>query len=481
MTKMKITFIIMAVSLSTHFALAKAEEPKMTKSDPNHLVKVILTAKNTNDRLAVKTPLSLSTSNPSQSSAIIKIDDSSTFQTIVGFGGAFTESAAYALSKLSPEKRNEAIKAYFDPKDGLGYTLCRTHINSCDFSLDNYAYDETAGDTELKHFDISRNKRLLIPLIKDAMAVAGTDFKLFSSPWSPPAWMKTNGEMNHGGKLKPEYRDAWALYFAKYIKAYKQEGINIWGLTIQNEPAATQSWDSCIWSAEEEGQFVRDHLGPTLEKHGLGDVKVMVWDHNRDIIFERVEPILSDPKTAKYVWGVGFHWYAPEKFENLDKVHRAFPDKKLVFTEGCQEGGVHLGSWALGERYAHDILGDLNNWTVGWTDWNMVLDETGGPNHVGNFCDAPIIANAKENKLYYQSSYYYLGHFSKYIRPGAVRIGCSMDNCPLEATAFKNLNGQIVVNVMNKMDSDTEFQLQLPKGSVRVLSPAHSIMTLLYY
>jgi glucosylceramidase len=312
------------------------------------------------------------------------------------------------------------------------------------------------------------------------MAVAGTDFKLFSSPWSPPAWMKTNGEMNHGGKLKPEYRDAWALYFAKYIKAYKQEGIDVWGLTIQNEPAATQSWDSCIWSAEEEGQFVRDHLGPTLEKHGLGNVKIMVWDHNKDIIFERVEPIFSDPKTAKYVWGAAFHWYSGDNFENLDKVHRAFPDKKLVFTEGCQEGGVHLGSWNLGERYAHDIIGDLNNWTVGWTDWNMVLNETGGPNHVGNLCDAPIIANAKENKLYYQSSYYYLGQFSKYIRPGAVRIGCSMNNCPLEATAFKNLNGQIVVNVMNKTDSDTEFYLQLPKGSVRVLSPAHSIMTLLY-
>jgi glucosylceramidase len=441
-------------------------------------VQIVLSAKDTQNRLTAQKPAVLTKSDIPESAATVTLDTSKTFQTIIGFGGAFTESAAYALSKVSPEKRAEALKAYFDPKDGLGYAICRTHINSCDFSLDNYAYDETAGDTKLEHFDISRDRKLLIPMIKDAMAVKGAQFTLFASPWSPPAWMKTNNDMNHGGQLKPEYRQAWALYYAKYIQAYKKEGIDIWGVSVQNEPAAVQSWDSCIWSAQEEGQFVRDHLGPALSKQGLEAVKIIVWDHNKDIMIERVTPILSDPQTAKYVWGVGFHWYSGDQFENLDKVHQMYPDKHLLFTEGCQEGGVHPGSWAIGERYAHDIIGDLNNWTVGWVDWNMVLDERGGPNHVGNFCDAPIIADGKENKLMYQSSYYYLGHFSKFIRPGAVRIGCTVKNSSLEVTAFKNTDGSIVVPVMNRTDQPVTFTVVLEGVGAAIQSPPHSCLTL---
>ena len=213
-------------------------------------VKVILTAKDTDDRLTEKEPIVFS--NVTDPGVTIAIDETKTYQTITGFGGSFTEAAAYTLSRMSPDKRTEAIKAYFDPKDGIGYTLCRTHINSCDFSLSNYAYTEVDGDTELKHFDISRDKRWLIPMIKDAMKVPGADFKLFSSPWSPPAWMKTNGRMNFGGQLKPQYRDTWARYYARYITEYAKQGIRIWGLTVQNEPAATQTWDSCIYSAQEE-------------------------------------------------------------------------------------------------------------------------------------------------------------------------------------------------------------------------------------
>ena len=479
----QITILFMLIINAVIFnysALALSTPPDKSLDIKGCPAQLFLTAKDTQNRLTPQEPVILVKSDNSKTDATIIIDQSKTFQTIIGFGGSFTEAAAYALSKMSPDKRTEAINAYFNPKDGLGYTLCRTHINSCDFSLGNYAYNEVEGDTELKHFDISRDKKLLIPLIKDAMAVPGADFKLVSSPWSPPAWMKTNGQMNHGGKLRPEYRDTWALYYAKYIKAYKKEGIDVWAITVQNEPAAVQVWDSCIWSAEEEGQFVRDHLGPTLHREGLEAIKILVWDHNKDIIFERVEPILSDPETAKYVWGVGFHWYSGDNFENLDKVHRAFPDKKLLFTEGCQEGGVHLGSWKLGERYAHDIIGDLNNWTVGWIDWNMVLNEQGGPNHVGNFCDAPIIANSKENKLYYQSSYYYLGHFSKFICPGAVRIGCAVNNTPLEATAFKNPDGRITVNCLNRTDRNISFTIKTFKGQARIMSPSHSLLTLSY-
>lgn len=446
----------------------------------NRPLRIVVTAKDTGERLTVRKPVPLSPDQPGPAAPAVILDDSRTYQTIVGFGGSFTEAAAFALTKVGQERRQEALRAYFDPVEGLGYNLCRTHINSCDFSLSNYSYCETDGDTELRHFDIAPDKRFLIPMIKAAMAVPNASFKLFASPWSPPGWMKTNGQMNHGGALKPEYRDTWALYYVKYIQAYRAEGIDIWGLTVQNEPAAVQVWDSCIWSAEAEGQFVRDHLGPTLEKHGLSDIKIMVWDHNKDIIFERVEPILSDPQTTRYVWGVGFHWYSGDNFENLDKVHRAFPDKHLLFTEGCQEGGPHIGSWAVGERYAHDIIGDLNNWTVGWVDWNMVLDENGGPNHVGNYCSAPIIADSKNKKLIYQSSYYYLGHFSKFIRPGAVRIGCAVQNSPLEATAFKNADGVIAAVIFNRTDETVPLRIVLPAGAAQQTVLPHSIMTVLY-
>jgi glucosylceramidase len=457
-----------------------AKIEKMPPDDASRSLRVILTARDTGDRLEETRRIPLVAGQPTGLVRVrITVDPDKTFQEIVGFGGAFTEAAAFTLSRISPDKRAEAIQAYFHPQKGIGYTLCRTHINSCDFSLENYSYDDVDGDFDLRHFDISRDRRWLMPLIKDAMLVPGACFRILASPWSPPAWMKTNGQMNHGGRLKPQCRRAWAMYFAKYIEAYAADGVPIWGVTVQNEPAAVQTWDSCIYSAEEERDFVRDHLGPTLEKRGLGDVKILVWDHNKDIIYERVEPILADPEAAKYVWGVGFHWYTGDHFDNLKKTHDAFPDKKLLFTEGCQEGGVHLGSWEVAERYGHDIIGDLNNWAVGWIDWNMVLDERGGPNHVDNLCDAPIIADTVRNRLYYQPSYYYLGHFSRYVHPQAVRVGCSTTVEDLEATAFLNADGKAVVIIMNRTDRAVEFDFVLKQMQASLSSPPHSIMSLI--
>lgn len=478
----KETVVVCIVCLVIIFSDGEAgTEKSVGNSDKTkNSLQYILTAKDSNDRLSAKKPVLLSADPVNISLPTITIDDSKTYQTIVGFGGSFTEASAYNLSRMSPDKRAEVLTAYFDPVKGIGYTLCRTHLNSADFSLGNYAYTEVDGDFELKHFSIDRDHKWLIPMIKDAMAVKGANFKIFSSPWSPPAWMKTNGQMNYGGKLKDDCRDVWARYYARYIKEYAKEGIAIWGLTVQNEPAATQTWDSCIYSAEEEGAFVRDYLGPTLEKEGLGHVKIIVWDHNKDIIYERAEPILSDPKTAKYVWGVGFHWYSGDEFENMAKVHNAFPTTNLLFTEGCQEGGVRLGAWDLGERYAHDIIGDLNNWTVGWVDWNMVLDERGGPNHVDNLCDAPVIADTTRNDLYYQNSYYYMGHFSKYIRPGAVKIACTVSHEPLETTAFKNPDNSIAIVILNRTDNPIEFNLGINGKTAVSSSPAHSIVTLIY-
>ena len=402
------------------------------------------------------------------------------YQKITGFGGAFTESAATVLGKLPAKAQEEVMNAYFDPRSGHGYTLCRSHINSCDFSLGNYALVPDSGDIGLKSFSLERDEESLIPMIKRANAVAGRAVELLGSPWSPPAWMKTTGAMNFGGKLKAEYRAAWAKYYCKYVREYEKAGIPIWGLSVQNEPAAVQPWDSCIYTAEEERDFVRDHLGPTLKAEGLSDKKLVVWDHNRDLLFERARVMLDDQGAAQYVWGVGFHWYVRDCFENVQAVHDAWPDKHLLLTEACQEGGPHHGSWMTGERYARSVIQDLNHWADGWIDWNMLLDFAGGPNHVGNLCSAPILANLSTGQIEYQSSYYYLGHFSRFIRPGATRVLTAKSTDDLEVTAAKNTDGTVAVVVMNRTENPIAFTLKDREMGAEMMSPRRSIMTIVY-
>jgi glucosylceramidase len=441
-------------------------------------VKVIQTAKNTGERFIEKgTPL-VTTGVPLHGTTILRINIGERYQTFMGFGGAFTEAAAYTLAQIPDEDRKRVIESYFNKDTGLGYTLGRTHIHSCDFALGNYTYVEE-NDAELKTFSIEREQKYVLPLIKDAMKEGNQELTLLSSPWSPPAWMKTNNEMNHGGKLKPEYFSAWAMYYAKYIKAMDAEGIPIWGVTVQNEPEATQVWDSCRYNAEEERDFVKNYLGPTLEQEGLQEKKIIIWDHNRDVAYERATTILSDSEASKYIWGTGIHWYVSEEFENLSKIHQEFPDKHLIFTEGCIEGGVQLGAWHTGERYARNIIGDLNNWLEGWIDWNLVLNEKGGPNHVGNYCDAPIIVDTKTGEIHYNSSYYYIGHFSKYIKPNAVRVGFELESETLMATAFRNVNGSLAVVIMNPCDLPESVTIDLEGEFTEVRLPEHSITTLL--
>lgn len=441
-------------------------------------IKVIQTAKNMPDRLKERAHQEKSAQAGKENIATIAINNKKEYQTIYGIGGAFTEAGGYVLSQLNKEKQKELIEAYFGEK-GLNYSLCRTHINSCDFALGNYAYCEEDGDYELKSFTIDRDKKYLIPFIKSALETSQEGFKLFASPWSPPAWMKTNGEMNHGGKLKEECRQAWANYYVKYINAYKQEGIDIWGLTVQNEPQATQIWDSCIYSGEEEGAFVRDYLGPVLHQEGMSDVKLMIWDHNCDIMVERVNETLRDEAVKKYVWGIGFHWYMGEYFENIKTVHENYPDKALVFTEGCIEGGAKLGDWKSGEQYGHYMINQFNNFTGGWTDWNMILDSEGGPNHVKNFCRGAVHVDLENGEIHYENIYYYIGHFSKYVRPGAIRVDCSCDTKDLELTAFKNKQGENIIIVMNASDKEVSYRLTGLREEAVVTIPPHAIQTVI--
>ncbi len=441
-------------------------------------VRVVQTTEHTRDRLTPKVGFTLQPGDAAATHSV-RVDASQSFQTIEGFGGAFTESAAVTFYKLPAEKQAEVLRAYFDPQSGHGYTFCRTHINSCDFSSGNYAYDEVTNDHELAHFSIDCDRLALLPMIRAAFRAAGGPIKLMATPWSPPGWMKTNGQMSHGGKLKPDCRQAWANYYCRYIREYERENIPIWGLSVQNEVEAAQTWESCLYSPEEERDFVRDYLGPALQREGLGDVRLLVFDHNRDHMLDHARVIYDDPIAAGYVWGTAFHWYVGDWFENVQRLHEAYPEKKLLFTEGCQEGGPHLGEWDLGERYARSMINDLNRGTVGWIDWNLVLDETGGPNHAGNYCSAPIMIDTRSCEVLYQSSYCYIGHFSRYIRPGARRITCTCDSEALETTAFLNLDGQIAVVILNRTSQAISYALRFENLSGVMECPPHSIATLL--
>jgi glucosylceramidase len=411
--------------------------------------------------------------------ASLWIDPERSFQTMEGFGGAFTEAAAHTWLKLSPPQREAVLKACFDPAAGHGYTLCRVHMNSCDFALGNYAHAATPGVVALSNFSIERDEQALLPFILAAQRVAGKPLKLLASPWSPPAWMKSHGQMNHGGHLLPQYRDAWARCYVRFIQAYAERGVPIWGVSVQNEPMAVQRWDSCIYTAEEERDFVRDHLGPNLEAAGLGHVKIIIWDHNRDLMVERAGTVYADSAAAKYVWGTGFHWYGEDHFDHVQLVHDAWPDKQLLFTEGCQEGGPHHGSWDLGERYARSMINDINRWTVGWIDWNLLLDQQGGPNHVGNYCSAPILVHTDHDSFDLQSSYHYIGHFARFVKSGARRILCASTREALEATAFVNPDGSVVVVAMNRTEQSLPFSLHLAGSTLQAALPARSIATFL--
>ncbi|MBX3381689.1 MAG: glycoside hydrolase family 30 protein [Phycisphaeraceae bacterium] len=441
---------------------------------------VFLTAKDTESRLAhIGT---LASAPPGPASATVFLDDAAAFQTIVGIGGAITDAAAEVLAKLSPPQQEKLLSAYFDPKSGIGYSLIRTHIHSCDFSSASYTYVKD-GDTALKSFNIAPDLQYRIPMIKRALALAGNQITVYASPWSPPAWMKTNGNMLQGGELKPAFADAWANYYTRFIEAYEKQGIPIWGLTVQNEPAAVQRWESCVYTAEQERDFVKNHLGPALAKAGMADRKLIVWDHNRDIMYERAKVVLEDPAAAKYIWGVGFHWYVGDHFENVRLVQERFPDTHLLFTEGCVESfdAARVKEWGAGERYGRSLMHDFNNGAVGWTDWNILLDERGGPNHVGNYCFAPVHADTRPGpdagKLTFMNSFYYLGHFSRFIRPGAKRIIASSTSDDLLTTAFKNPDGSIAVVVMNQTEKAVDINLQLRSSAVKLQSPAHSILT----
>lgn len=401
-------------------------------------------------------------------------------QQMEGFGGAFTEASTYNYSLLDKDLQREVLEGYFGA-DGLRYNLARTHIHSCDFALGNYTYIEE-GDAALKSFDIAHDKDNMIPMIKAAIAVSDTPIHFLASPWSPPAFMKTNNDMNHGGKLKPEYYHTWAAYVVRYIKAYAKEGIRIDAITVQNEPEAVQTWDSCIYTPQEEAAYAADHLVPALRAAGLSDIKVFMWDHNKEAVYDRAKAVFENEQARKCVDGIAVHWYTGDHFEAVAAIRKMYPEKRIYFTEGCVEYSrfADSGEVQKAEMYAHDMIGNFNAGIEAFLDWNLLLDEKGGPNHVGNFCAAPMMCDPHEQKLEKRLSYYYIGHFSRYVRRGARQVLSTRYTDQIETAAFLNPDGERVVILLNRTDNPVTVALREAGVGASVTMEAHTIRTFVY-
>ncbi|QXP67613.1 glycoside hydrolase family 30 beta sandwich domain-containing protein [Polaribacter sp. AHE13PA] len=444
-----------------------------------------------------------------ENAATITLNPKKTFQTITGFGGAFTESSAYLLNKLSQKNRDTIIQAYFS-EEGANYSLTRTHMNSCDFSLSQYSYSPVADDVKLEHFTIKDDMDDLIPMIKDAMNASKDGFKIFASPWTAAPWMKDNNEWV-GGKLLPKYYDTWALFFSKYIDAYEAEGIDIWGFTVENEPHGNgNNWESMHFTPKEMTDFVEFHLGPKLEKDGYGDKIILGYDQNREGLKEWVDEMYRSESSSKYFDGTAIHWYEStyEIFpEALQYAHDKAPEKYLIETEGCIDSEIPVwqdDAWywkkeatdwgydwrepenkylhpkyAPVNRYTRDIIGCLNNWVDGWVDWNMVLDTKGGPNWFENWCVAPVIVDPEKDEVYFTPLYYTMAHFSKYIRPEAKVIGLENSDKDLQVTAAQNTDGSIAVVVFNEGKTKKSFKISLGEKETLINIDAQALQTIM--
>jgi glucosylceramidase len=480
----KVQVLILLPALYLFGCAGNQTKPVVSQADEFSSCEVYVTAMGTDYRISKTGDLPLEAfGQPKETQPFVYVNDNITFQTFLGIGGAITDAVAETFAKLPQQKQKELLTAYYDQEKGIGYNIARVNIAGCDFSSESYDYVSEA-DTLLKSFSVAHDEKYRIPLIKTISKDYVKDLLLFASPWSPPAWMKSNNSILHGGVLLDKYKQVWANHFVKFIDAYSEKGIPMWAVSTQNEPMAVQRWESCVYTAEDESEFIGKYLGPTLEKSKYKDTKIIAWDHNRDLIFQRASVIMDNPEATKYVWGFGFHWYetwtgGDMQFENVALVNNSFPDKALVFTEGCVEkfSMDSINDWSLGERYGHSMINDFNCGTAMWFDWNILLDETGGPNHVGNLCFAPVHAITGTGDLIYTNSYYYIGQFSRFIKRGAKRISVSTTRDNLKATGFINPGGDIVVVVFNKSDEKFDFRLGIHDKAAGMVSLPHSIMT----
>ncbi|MCI6467795.1 MAG: glucosylceramidase [Faecalicatena sp.] len=405
------------------------------------------------------------------------------YQEILGFGGAFTEASAYNYARMDDEKKEKVLKAFFDKEEGLGYNFCRTHIHSCDFSLEQYTYIEE-NDTELKTFSIEQDQKYTIPFIQAALETS-EGMILFASPWSPPAWMKSNGDMCRGGRLLDKYYGIWADYMVRYIKEYEKEGITFTAITVENEPGMPQAWESCVYTAREEAEFVHQYLRPALDRAGYQNIKIMIWDFNKEFLYERVRDSFHVPGVKDDVWGIAYHWYAGDHFAEMDMVHELYGDKPMILTEaglGGARGEARRGAystWENAEIYSRELIGGFQHYMSAAVEWNLILDENGGPYHdrpMGG-CKAPIIYNHETGELGIQPVYYATAQFSRFIKRGAVRLGTSTFNEEMKAAAFENPDGTVILVILNCMENPYEVFVRLEDTIAEIFVPEKSVST----
>ncbi|MDH3626692.1 MAG: glycosyl hydrolase [Acidobacteriota bacterium] len=492
---------------------------------------------------------------------VISVYPDETKQTIDGIGSSFTESSAFVLAHLEPERRREVMRRIYG-ESGADFTLTRTHIGSCDFSVEGkYSYAEKADDTELTAFSIAPDLEGfdpanypgirdpdydLLPMIQEALEIKrgqqDQDLRIIASAWTAPPWMKTidtwyiplsaeNDWQGDGGWLEPKYLSTYADYLVKYLDAYKSAGVEMWGLTPVNEPHGNGGqWESMHFSPESQNDFIKQHLGPRLQASSHAATRLLIYDQNRDGLEEWTDVIFGDPESAKHVYGAAVHWYSStfKVYEDtFDRVHAKFPDCSIVHTEGCIDnlgidapGGIedpegfkesgwfdndsfwwnaNATDWAYSatwagkasadhpvytpvHRYARNIIVSLDHWVSGWVDWNVVLDQEGGPNHVGNYCGAPIMIDTTTRQVYYTPIYYVLAQFSRTIRPGdkAVRTQRSLDGLDsdaLHASATINEDKLLSVQLLNTTKEPIPFKLQISGRYAEVMLPANSLQT----
>ena len=403
----------------------------------------------------------------------IAVNSSVTYQSMLGFGGAFTDATVENYLLLDDEEKERFVKAYFS-KSGLGYKLGRYPIHSTDFS--SYSYDYLDGTKDLTSINIEKDRNKINLVNKCDKTAHGLDIMM--SVWSPFSWMKSNQSLYQGGQLLYDFYKPWATYLSNVAVLLINEDINITMITSQNEPEAKQTWESCIYTAKEEGRFVNE-LYAALKKNEIDDIGIYLVDHNRDLLPHRVI------ETMKYVnvpiAGVAYHWYDHKCFNNLTKMHDFSPEFHLLMSECCIEIMAIKESFGLlshAEKYAHEMISDFNNYSEGWIDWNLMLNEIGGPNHVGNYCESPIMMNRKTKKMTPLPSYYYIGHFSKYVDVGSYRIE-TINTTKLDVVSFLTSNNKIVVIVLNKNDDDIETSFLLDDEIYKIKAKAHSIMTII--
>jgi glucosylceramidase len=419
-------------------------------------------------------PLKVSLDHAKMEERIINVYPQLTKKRMHGFGGALTQAVGEVLSSLDRDQAEKLLRSYFGA-DGAGYTWVRIPIDSCDFSSFMYSAAEKAEDAASRRLSFAVDQKYIFPWLKKINTIALKPVSIMLSPWSPPAYMKSNGSRKQGGSLLPEWYEAWADYLALYAKEYRERGFQVKLLTIQNEPNATQTWESCLYTAEQERTFYTDYLYPAFVSRGLTDeVGILFWDHNKERMVERAQTFLQGG--ASSAAGIAFHGYCGDHFDALRIFGRQAGDKRCILTEFCLNIKDAKHPLAQLKKYGHEYIGDINYGADTLFDWNLVLDEAGGPNHVENYCLAPMLA--KQGLIRPQAAYHVLRHLSRAFPPGSRSIEITTYDSALDAAASLHKDGTVQTVIAN-YGRARRVHIRLGKRVFTAGLPAKSINTVI--